>query len=290
MSPGLPDHELDAAPLHLAKGLFSGRTVLVTGAGSGIGKATAWLLARLDAQIVTCGRSAEKLSALDKAFTQRGWPLLAIPADIRDQSAIERLMNKAGERFGGIDCLVNNAGGQFAQPALDFSANGWRAVIDNNLTGPWFVMQAAARRWVNQSKSGVIVNVTASNSRGMPGIAHSSSARAGVENLTRTLAIEWAEHRIRANCLALGLIRTGGLDVYSEAARSRFSEANPMRTLGNPWHAAHMIALMASDISTFMTGQTVTLDGGGSCWGDLWTIDRPDYFKRSAADGIQPDE
>ncbi|WP_439620164.1 SDR family oxidoreductase [Hyphomonas sp.] len=290
MTSGLSDHALDSAPIHLAEGLFSGRTILVTGAGSGIGKAAAWLLAKLNAQIVTCGRSAEKLTALETAFSERDWPLLAVQADIRDQGAVEQLMDKANKRFGGIDCLVNNAGGQFAQRALDFTANGWRAVIDNNLTGPWFVMQSAARNWIRQSKPGVIVNITASNSRGMPGIAHSSSARAGIENLTRTLAIEWAEYRIRTNCLALGLIETAGLDVYPEAARNLFPDANPMRTLGSPWHVAHMIALMASDMSAFMTGQTVTLDGGASCWGDLWTIDRPDYFESTSANGSDPDD
>lgn len=272
------DLRLDDAPLALAPGLLNGRTAIVSGGGSGIGKATAWALARLGATVAICGRNAERLETVHAAFDARGWPLFSQPCDIRDDTAIERLLDAVTARFGLPDILINNAGGQFAQDAAHIAPKGWRAVIDTNLTGSWLMMQAAARRWMDAGRGGVIVNVTAANNRGMPGIAHSSAARAGVENLTRTAAVEWAPHGIRINCLAPGLVDSGGLSVYPEAARAAFARANPQRATGDPWDMAQIIAFLASDATRFLTGTTITADGGGALWGDLWTIERPTYF------------
>ncbi|MDD3674767.1 SDR family oxidoreductase [Thauera propionica] len=275
------DLRLDDAPLALASGLLDGRTAIVSGGGSGIGKATAWVLARLGANVAICGRNPERLEAVHSAFDARGWPILAQPCDIRDEAAIERLLDAVTARFGLSDILVNNAGGQFAQGASQIAPKGWRAVIETNLTGCWLMMQAVARRWIDAGRGGVIVNVTAANSRGMPGIAHSAAARAGVENVTRTAAVEWAPHGIRINCLAPGLVDSGGLSVYPEAARAAFARANPQRATGDPWDIAQIIAFLASDATRFLTGTTITADGGGALWGDLWTIERPAYFSDS---------
>ncbi len=272
------DGRLDEAPLTFAPGLFQGRTAIVSGGGSGIGKATAWVLARLGARVAICGRNIERLDAVRSTFDARGWPILARPCDIRDETAVETFLDAVEAGFGPPDILVNNAGGQFAQAAAQITPKGWRAVIENNLTGSWLMMQATATRWIATGRGGVIVNVTAANSRGMPGIAHSSAARAGVENAARTAAVEWAPHGIRVNCLAPGLVDSGGLAVYPEAARAAFGRANPQHALGDPWDMAQIIAFLASDAARYLTGTTITADGGGALWGDLWTIERPAYF------------
>lgn len=261
----------------LADRLYAGRTALVSGGGSGIGEATAWLLARLGARIVICGRTPAKLDRVATAFAAAGHEILATPTDIRDETAVERLLDAAEERFGAIDLLVNNAGGQYAQAAIDIVPKGWRAVIENNLTGGWLMMQAAARRWIAANRGGAIVNMAASAERGMPGIIHSGAARAAMINASRTAAVEWAEHDIRVNCVAPGLIDSGGLDVYPPAARAAFDKANPQRRLGDPWEVAQAIAFLGSDAASFITGATLTIDGGGALSGELWTHRAPPY-------------
>lgn len=272
---------LDDAPITLADGLFRDQVVLVSGGGSGIGKATVWMMARLGAKVAICGRTPERLLDIETAFDRRGWPLLAHACDIRDEHAVERLFDAVEARFGLPDILVNNAGGQFAQAADQITPKGWRAVIETNLTGTWLMMQAAAQRWIAASRGGVIVNVTAANERGMPGIAHSSAARAGVANASRTAAVEWAPHGIRINCLAPGIVDSGGLSVYPAEARAGFHRANPQRSVGDPWDMAQIIGFLASHSARYMTGTTLTADGGAALWGDLWTIERPAFFSDS---------
>lgn len=272
------DARLDTAPLALAPDLFRGRTVLVSGGGSGIGKAIAWMFGRLGASVALCGRSPEKLTAVEAAMTARNWPVLACPADIRDELSVAAVFDRVDKRFSGIELLVNNAGGQYSQAAIAIKSKGWRAVVDTNLTGTWQMMQAAAQRWIAAGRGGTIVNITAANARGMPGIIHSSAARAGIANASRTAAVEWAPHGIRINCVAPGLIDSGGLSSYSEGARAGFHRANPQRALGDPWDVAQLVGFLASDAAKFITGTTVEIDGGGSLWGDLWTIERPTEF------------
>jgi len=271
------DDRLAEADHVLASGLYAGKVALVSGGGTGIGKSIAWLLARLGARVVICGRRQEPLDDTCAAIADRGLAAAGIVADIRDEAAIEALFEGAGQVFGGVDLLVNNAGGQFAQAMLDYRPKGWRAVVETNLTGPWLMMQAAARRWVEHDRSGAIVNLVAANDRGMPGIAHSSAARAGLMNLTRTAAVEWAEHRIRVNCIAPGLIATAGLDSYPPEARAAFADVNPQRRSGDPWEVAQAVAFLGSDAASFITGATLTIDGGGSLSGELWTHRAPPY-------------
>jgi citronellol/citronellal dehydrogenase len=278
VSPEIADSRLDAVALTLAADLFRGRTVLISGGGSGIGKAIAWMFGRLGASVALCGRSPDRLAAVEAAMTARGWPALACPTDIRDEMAVAALFDRVGKHFGVIDFLINNAGGQYPQAAIDVKPKGWRAVVETNLTGTWQMMQAAARRWVAAHRGGTIINITAANVRGMPGIIHSSAARAGVANASRTAAVEWAPHGIRINCVAPGLINSGGLSAYSDSARAGFHRANPQRALGDPWDVAQLVGFLASDAAKFITGTTVEIDGGGSLWGDLWTIERPAEF------------
>jgi len=274
---------LASAPHALAPDLYIGRSALVSGGGSGIGKAIAWLLGRLGARVVICGRSPERLAEAKAAMGEAGLTVAALPCDIRDEVAVTALFDFAERQFGPLDLLVNNAGGQYPQAALDVVAKGWRTVVDLNLTGSWLMMQAAARRWAAAERPGAVVNIVAANSRGMPGIVHSSSARAGLINASQTAAVEWAPYRIRINCVAPGVVETDGLQVYSPEVRAGFAGANPQKAFADPWDIAQMVAFLGSDAAKFMTGSTVTMDGGGALWGELWTTERPDYFAPIAA-------
>ena len=203
-----------------------------------------------------------------------------IPTSIRDPEAVDTLFAKAWEVFGRVDILVNNAGGQFPQAAIDFSTKGWNAVIDTNLNGPWYMMQAAARRWRDHNIEGAIVNVVAVVERGMPGVAHTCAARAGIIHLSKTLAIEWAPLNIRVNCVAPGIIATEGMRVYPPEVVAAMPGSNPMKKFGEVEDIANAICYLAGEGGRFMTGEVVTIDGGFQVWGSQWTIPEPEYFKK----------
>jgi citronellol/citronellal dehydrogenase len=276
---GLSDAQLANWPTVYRSDLFAGQKVLVSGGGSGLGKATAWLFGRLGAHIAICGRKADKLEAAAQAMRAAGLTVEAIPCNIRSAEEVAALFETFAERAGPLDILVNNAGGQFPQAAIDFAPKGWDAVINTNLTGTWTMMQAAARRWRDGKRPGTIVNVIAVVERGMPGVAHTAAARAGVAALTRTVAIEWAPLNIRVNCVAPGTIETEGMAVYSEEARRAYDRSNPMKRLGDPFDVAEACIYLAASSAKYITGETLTVDGGGRLWGELWTIPKPDYFR-----------
>jgi len=271
---GRSAEELASMPLAFRDGFFAGKTALVSGAGSGIGKATAFFLGRLGAKLVICGRNQEKLDRTAAELRAIGAGVLAHATTIRDPERVNALFDAAGP----IDILVNNAGGQFPQAAIDFSPKGWNAVIDTNLNGSWYMMQAAARRWRDAGRGGTIVNVVTVVWRGMPGLAHTCAARAGVIYLSKTLAIEWAPLGIRVNCVAPGIIATEGMDVYSDEARRDMPNSNPMKRFGNPEDVANAICYLAGGTGSFVTGEVMVVDGGNQVWGDQWTIPRPDWF------------
>lgn len=259
--------------------LFRDKVVLVSGGGSGIGRAAVWILARMGAKVVTCGRSVEKLDALREELQEFGFSILAAPADIRNRDSVVALFQQVHDRHGRLDLLINNAGGQFPQPAIDMSPNGFRAVIDNNLFGTWSMMQTAARYWRDNGEPGSIVNVVAVVERGILGAAHTTAARAGVIYLSKTVAVEWAPLKIRVNCVAPGTIFTEGMAGYPEEAKKVFSRSNPMLRLGDPWEIAEACLFIGSDACSFTTGEIVRIDGGGQLWGEQWTQGKPDYFK-----------
>lgn len=275
---GRADQELATLPIALADGMFAGTVAIVSGAGSGIGRATAHWIARLGGKLVLCGRKVEKLDSAAESLTRFGTEILVQPLSIRDPDAVSTMFDGAWKHFGRVDVLVNNAGGQFPQAAIDFSTKGWNAVIDTNLNGTWYMMQAAARKWREAGIGGSIVNVTAAITRGMPGIAHTCAARAGVIFASKTVAVEWAPLHIRVNCIAPGVISTEGMTAYSPEARRTFSQTNPMKRLGHVEEIANAICYLAGPAGSFITGEVLTVDGGSQLWGDLWTIPRPDFF------------
>ena len=188
-------------------------------------------------------------------------------------------MDAVHERFGGLHVLVNNAGGQFPQPALDFSIKGWNAVIDTNLNGTWWMMQAVAKNWVETGTQGNIVSIVADVWRGMPGIAHTAAARAGVIFLSKSVAVEWAPYGVRVNCVAPGCCESTGFGNYPAEGAATFKESNPMRRAGDEWDVAEGVVYMAALSGKFITGEVLNIDGGQQMWGDPWPTGRPDYFK-----------
>jgi citronellol/citronellal dehydrogenase len=276
---GRTDEELAQLPLGLSADAMAGKVAIVSGAGTGIGRATAHWFARMGAKLVLCGRDPDKLESAAKALARYGTETLCHPLSIRDPEAVTALHDAAWERFGTVDVLVNNAGGQFPQAAIDFSPGGWTAVIDTNLNGSWYMMQAAARKWRDAGRGGAIVNVVAVVGRGMPGIAHTCAARAGVIHASKTVAIEWAPLGIRVNCVAPGVIASEGMNVYPAEARDAFASSNLMKRFGQVEDVANAIGYLAGETGRFITGEVLTIDGGNQLWGDQWTIPKPEYFR-----------
>jgi citronellol/citronellal dehydrogenase len=268
------------APLTYREDLLKDQVILVSGAGSGIGKAIAIQAGRLGAKVVLCGRKVEKLDATAAMLRSIGAEAMVRPVTIRDAEDVERMQAEIWDRFGRLDHLVNNAGGQFPQAAIDYSVKGWNAVIDTNLNGSWYMMQAAARRWRDAGQAGSIVNIVTVVWRGMPGVAHTCAARAGVIYLSKTLAIEWAPLNIRVNCVAPGAIATEGMDVYSEEAQRDLPRSNLMQRYGEARDVADAVTYLTGPSGAFVTGEVMVVDGGNQVWGDQWTIPRPDYFSR----------
>ena len=262
-----------------APGLFQDQTVVVTGAGGGLGLAIAALFARLGARLAICGRNPEKLESAAEFLRSFGGEVMAREMTIRDPEQVAAFVDAVHERFGGLNVLVNNAGGQFPQPALDFSIKGWNAVIDTNLNGTWWMMQAVAKNWVETGTQGNIVSIVADVWRGMPGIAHTAAARAGVIFLSKSVAVEWAPHGIRVNCVAPGCCESTGFGNYPPEGAATFKESNPMRRAGDEWDVAEGVVYMAAPSGKFITGEVLNIDGGQQMWGDPWPTGRPDYFK-----------
>ena len=277
---GYTDEQLVALPTAFRDGLFAGQVVLVSGAGSGLGKAIAVLFARLGARLVICGRTLAKLEASAELLRGLGAEVLVHPMTIRDPDAVAALMDHVFSHYGRLDVLVNNAGGQFPSAAIDFSPRGWQAVIDTNLNGSWYMMQAAAKRWVAQAAPGRIVNIVATVWRGRPTVAHTCAARAGVIYLSKTLAVEWAPHRIQVNCVAPGVIETTAFSLYPPEGRATYQDqANPMKHPGDVQDIAEGCVYLSASTAKFITGEVITIDGGQQLWGDPWPGGRPDYFK-----------
>ncbi len=276
---GFTEQQLAEQPTVYRADLFKGQVAVVTGAGSGFGLAIACLFARLGADLAISGRNVERLAKAKTFLEGFGGRVHAQIFNIRDHEACTAFIGDVWREFGRLDVLVNNAGGQFPQAAIDFKPKGWTAVIDNNLNGTWFMMQAAARQWVEHKAHGNIINIAADVWRGMPGIAHTAAARAGVIYAAKSVAVEWAPFGIRVNCIAPGCLETSGFAHYPPEGAKTYLEANPMRRTGDAWDVAEACAYLGAASGKFITGEVLTIDGGQQLWGDPWPMGRPDYFK-----------
>jgi citronellol/citronellal dehydrogenase len=276
---GFSDSELSGRPTVFRHDLFAGKTVAVSGGGSGLGKAMAWLFGRLGARVAICGRKPERLEAAVAPMRAAGLTVEAIACNIRDTAGVDAFFEEAQSRLGMIDVLINNAGGQFPQSAIDYSEKGWNAVIDTNLNGTWHMMQAAARRWRDAKHKGTIVNIVVVTDRGMPGVAHTCAARAGIIGVSQSVAVEWAPYGIRVNCVAPGAIETEGQAVYADDVREGYKRSNPMMRFGDAFDVAEACVYLAGPSGKFITGETLIVDGGGRLWGNFWAVPEPDYFR-----------
>lgn len=279
-TPNMPrsNADLAAQTTVFAAGLLAGQTVFVSGAGSGMGRATAWLAARLGARVIVGGRTPAKLAAVVDAINAvPGLQAHAQVVDIRERSAVDNAFEVISAQFGTIDLLVNSAGGQFPQASIDFSEKGWHAVINTNLHGTWHMMNAAAQHWREAGRGGSIVNIVVVN-QNLHGVAHTAAARAGVMAFSQKAAVEWAPLGIRVNCIAPGAIETEGWAVYSETTRARYPRTNPMMRAGSPWEIAEACIFLGGPGGRFINGVILEVDGGGQHWGEIWTTGKPEYF------------
>lgn len=254
-------------------GIFAGDVALVTGGGTGIGLQVARELGSLGAKIAICGRRPEPLEAAKTQLEAEGIAVFAAPCDIRKPELVETFVDSVLAHYGKLDVLINNAGGQFPSPAQHIAPKGFEAVVRNNLLGTWTMIHAVANKAMIPQRSGRIVNVIAQVVRGFPGMIHTGAARAGVDNLTKTLAVEWAMHGIRVNAVAPGVIKTSGTAQYGDGLLEGSRIATPLKRLGGEEEVSHLIVYLASKQADFVTGQTMIIDGGQSLWSSNWPID-----------------
>lgn len=253
-------------------GMFDGDVAMITGGGTGIGLLVAEELGRLGAKVAICGRRPEPLQEAAAKLEALGIEVHQGTCDIREPETVDAMVDAIKERFGTIDILVNNAGGQFPSPAQMLKPKGFAAVVKNNLLGTWNMTYSVANKCFIPQKRGRIVNIIAQIARGFPGMAHTGAARAGVENMTKTIAIEWAMHGVRANAVAPGVIKTSGTRQYPPSLLENSKKACPLKRLGTGEEVTHLITYLASGYADFITGQTFYIDGGASLWGDAWHI------------------
>jgi len=250
----------------LADGTFAGKVAVVTGGGSGLGRAFALEFARLGAEVVVAGRRPEPLDETAALIAQDGGAALAHPTDVRDPDQVDALVAAAVARFRRVDVLVNNAAGNFVVKAEDLSPNGWRAVVGIVLDGSFLCSRAAGKRMMEQGDGGAILSVIASYAwTGGPGTIHSAAAKAGIVAMTRTLAVEWAAQGIRANCICPGPTDTEGAGQAlwpTEEDRKRVASTVPIGRLATPEEVAWWATALCSPYAGYITGETLTIDGG----------------------------
>lgn len=244
--------------------LFEGQVVVITGGGSGIGRCTAHELVQLGARVALIGRKADKLARTEQELREAGGEAGCWSLDIRDEVAVTDAVAGIVGRFGRIDGLVNNAGGQYASDLASISAKGFEAVVRSNLLGGFLMARECYKQWMS-GHGGGIVNIVADMWNGMPSMAHSGAARAGMVNLTETAAFEWAPQNVRVNAVAPGVIASSGMDTYPperrEYIRSR-GERVPLGRFGTESEVSAAIVFLLSPAARYITGATLKIDGG----------------------------
>ena len=247
--------------------LFTGKNILVTGGGSGIGRCIAHEISALGGRVLLLGRTLEKLQRVQSEIEADGGQADCFSCDIRDEDGIQQVVASMMERYGAIDGVVNNAGGQFPAPLESISKNGFEAVVRSNLVGTFLVTREVFKQSM-KVHGGSVVNITADNTGGMPMMGHSGAARAGVENFTQTAAVEWAHHGVRVNAVAPGYIISSGMDSYEspemKAQIPRMKNSIPLNRMGTEAEISSTICFLLSDGARYVTGQIVAIDGGSS--------------------------
>jgi citronellol/citronellal dehydrogenase len=250
-----------------APGLLQGHVIVVTGAGSGLGRATAQELSACGATVVIAGRRAEPLEETASLCEGTCEPVVC---DIREEEQVTAFVDGVVERHGRIDTLVNNAGGQYMTPAEDISLKGFETVVRLNLIGTWLMSHAVATKSMIPSGGGKVISVTLSPHHGLPGMAHSSAARAAVENLMRVLSIEWARFNIRTTAIASGHFRTDALKKYPQPVQDSVARTVPLQRLGEAEEQAWLVAFLASPAGDYYSGDVITIDGARDNWFGPW--------------------
>ncbi len=250
----------------LPENSFKDRVAIITGGGTGMGKAMAQLFCKLGARVVIASRKMETLERTATEIKAQGGEILAVQTDIRDVSQVINMVGRARVEFGRVDILVNNAAGNFVAKAVELSPNAWNSVIGIVLNGTWYSSQEVAKVMIEQGWGGSILNIIATYAwTGSPGTVPSAAAKAGVLSLTQSLAVEWAHHNIRVNAIAPGPVATenttrqlfGGGDFIEE-----MSKQVPLGRFGEVEEIANAAAFLVSDYAGYITGANLTIDGG----------------------------
>jgi citronellol/citronellal dehydrogenase len=268
-----------------APGLFDGRTVVVTGGGSGIGRCTAHELAALGATVALVGRNPDKIAVVAAEIAEDGGRASPHVTDIRDEDGVARVVDEVLSTHGRIDGLFNNAGGQYRAPLASISTKGFEAVVRTNLTGGFIVMREVYNRWM-AANGGAIVNMIADIWNGWPHFAHSGAARGGMLTLSESAATEWAASGVRVNAIAPGSIASSGLDTYDAAdtdfIQNQVAREIPLQRFGSEAEASAAIVFLLSPAASFITGTCVRVDGGAPNakpgWWQLQPAERGETF------------
>ncbi len=254
--------------------LFANRAAIITGGGSGIGRCAAHELSSLGAKVALVGRKQEKLLAVQKEITESGGEASIHVCDIREEEPVRAAVAEVLSIHGRIDYLVNNAGGQFASPLEKISAKGWDTVVRNNLTGGFLFARECYTQWMKAHRAEgdhAIVNIIADMWHGMPSMAHSGAARAGMLNFTETAALEWAP--VRSNAVAPGWIASSGMDNYPPEMApliKQLPKMTPANRLGTESEVSAAIVFLLSPAAAFISGACVRVDGAAPNAKRVW--------------------
>ncbi|XP_043847233.1 peroxisomal trans-2-enoyl-CoA reductase-like [Dromiciops gliroides] len=266
----------------LAAGLLRNQVAIVTGGGTGIGKAIAAELLHLECNVVIASRKFDRLKSTAEELNADRLPsnsaiVTPMQCNIRKEEEVNNLVKSTLDLHGKINFLVNNGGGQFLSSAEDITSKGWNAVVETNLTGTFYLCKAVYKSWM-KNHGGSIVNIITMLKNGLPRAVHSGAARAGVDNMTKTLAVEWASHGIRINSISPGVIYSptafGNYEKVGETLE-QFYQYCLAKRFGVPEEISSVVCFLLSPAASYITGHTVVVDGGYTLYSKSFDI--PDH-------------